>query len=296
MTRRRNILLVADDYGMTDGVSDGIARLAEAGRLSATSALVTLPRWARDAPRLAGLRGLIVPGLHLNLTLGVPLGSMPRLAPDGGFPDIGALVRGALLRRIDRAEVEHEFVRQIDRFRDAAGYLPEMIDGHQHAHALPIVRDALIRAIAATYTAGSPPPLVRVPTDPHAALVRRGQRAPGKRLTLTALAAGVRAALDRAGIPRNDTFAGVTNFNASEDAVARDFGAAAAGGGALHLVMCHPGITTPELSALDPVTRRRDLELAYLERDNALSARLWQVRRDSLDSAIDWHTERAKLI
>ena len=65
---------------MTEGISRAIGELAAAQRLSATSVMVTSPHWPATAPRLAVHRGHLSIGLHLNLTLGRPLGPMPRLA------------------------------------------------------------------------------------------------------------------------------------------------------------------------------------------------------------------------
>ena len=81
-------VLCADDFGLADGVSQGIVELAEAGRLSATGAMTNMPGWRRAAPDLKPLRGRIGIGLHLNLTAGSPLGAMPQLAPSGTFPPL----------------------------------------------------------------------------------------------------------------------------------------------------------------------------------------------------------------
>ena len=49
---QRMIILCADDYAMTEGVSRAIGELAAAQRLSATSVMVTSPHWPATAPRL----------------------------------------------------------------------------------------------------------------------------------------------------------------------------------------------------------------------------------------------------
>ena len=46
------IILCADDYALTEGVSRAIGELAAAQRLSATSVLVTSAHWPAAAPRL----------------------------------------------------------------------------------------------------------------------------------------------------------------------------------------------------------------------------------------------------
>ena len=45
MERPRKIVLCADDYGLSLGVSRGIRELLEMGRLSATSCMVVFPEF-----------------------------------------------------------------------------------------------------------------------------------------------------------------------------------------------------------------------------------------------------------
>ncbi len=288
------IVLVADDFAISDGVSSGIEQLASQRRISGTSAIVTLPRWRNDGPRLAALRGDIAIGLHINLTLGEPLGAMPTLAPAGGLPPIGTLVNRALSRQLDREEISAEITRQIDAFADATGYLPDFIDGHQHAHALPVIRSALRSSLLANFANSAVRPLVRIPSDRVRAHLSRGMAA-GKAITLSALSAGFASVVRKAGFPTNDTFAGVTSFAAGAADVSADFDAAARAPGRLHLVMCHPGIPTAELAALDPILDRRAAELAVLLRDNALTASMWHPQRSPSGPAIDWTAVREGL-
>ena len=133
---------------MSSGVSRGILELAQARRISATSAIVTLDRWAQDGPLLRSVRDRIAIGLHLNLTVGRPLGPMPRLAPDGVLPSIGTLVKAAVSGRLDKAEIEAEVLRQIDRFIAVAGFAPDHVAGHQHVQVLPALRGAAVGAAA----------------------------------------------------------------------------------------------------------------------------------------------------
>ncbi len=85
MSKQATITLCADDYGLSYGVSRGIIEALGAGRLSAVSALVTGPRWPALGHELMR-RGFDADiGLHLNLTLGKPLGPMPQFAKNGVF-------------------------------------------------------------------------------------------------------------------------------------------------------------------------------------------------------------------
>lgn len=283
----RNILLIADDFAISEGVSEGIGQLGRAHRISGTGALVTLERWSRDGIELANLRHDIAIGLHINLTLGAPLGPMPKLAPNDTLPAIGNLIQKAVSRRLDCAEMEAEIGRQLARFADVTGHRPDFIDGHQHVHALPVIRDALIRAITTFYRDAAHKPLVRVPSDKLRALLMR-PRARSKAMLLSALSAGFRNALVAAELPANDSFAGVTGFSSSDEDVRRDFSAALNGAASLHLVMCHPGRPSDELAALDPITTRRAVELDVLNHDNAITQHLCHPQRDAADGSINW--------
>ena len=158
------IILCADDYAMTEGISRAIGELAAAQRLSATSVMVTSPHWPATAPRLAAHRGHLSIGLHLNLTLGRPLGPMPRLAASGTLPSLQPPDGlGLRVPPLVRTEIRDEIERQLDRFETGLRFPPDHVDGHQHVHVLPAVRGALLDAVARRY--GGRPPLVRDPTD-----------------------------------------------------------------------------------------------------------------------------------
>src|SRR4029078_11471870 len=153
---RPMIILCADDYALTEGVSRAVGELAAARRLSATSAMVTTPCWPAMAQRLVVHRGRIAVGLHLNLTLGGPLGAMPRLAPGGMFSKRNALLLRALLGLVGRAEVRGEIERQLDAFERHLGFPPDRIDGHEHVHMLPGIRQGLFDAVSRRYARAQP--------------------------------------------------------------------------------------------------------------------------------------------
>lgn len=289
---RCDVILVADDYAISGGVTAGIETLARKRRLSAASAIVTLPRWGNDAPRLTDLRGDIAIGLHINLTLASPLGRAPSLAPRGVLPNIRALTAAATSRRIDVAEVTSEIARQLDAFERGTGRPPDFVDGHQHAHALPLVRDGLLAALTDRFPDPAKRPLVRLPI---ATLAGTARGALGKAAFVSSLSIGFGAAVRRAGFPTNDSFAGFSTLSPDRGAVAADLKAAARGARGLHLVMCHPGVPSRELEELDPVLERRAAELAILGDDNALTERLWLPRRAFDGPAIDWRREREAL-
>jgi predicted glycoside hydrolase/deacetylase ChbG (UPF0249 family) len=141
----RTLALCADDYGQSAAISAGILRLARAGRLNGISCLVNGGSWKSDAPVLQGLPATVQIGLHFNLTEGRPLSTRlaqrwPRLPPHARLllrSQLGLLPRGLL---------RGEFHAQLRAFLDATGSSPAYLDGHQHVHALPLIRGLVLDA------------------------------------------------------------------------------------------------------------------------------------------------------
>ncbi len=280
------VVLCADDFAMTNGISQSIIELAEAGCLSATSAMTTSAHWPSHASWLARARGRMATGLHFNLTLGRPLGAMAQLAPSGTFPSIGPLTARALVGAITRDEIAAEFARQLASFEAELGLPPDHIDGHQHVHVLPIVRHAILDVLAARYSPGHRRPLLRDPADNYARIAQRN-RSRTKAITLASLAAGFGRVAQQAGFACNDSFAGISDF--AIGGVDADFAAACRAPGSRHLVMCHPGFVDDELKRIDPVTDRRVSEHAFLLRQH-FALPIWRPERTAMGDTINWPT------
>jgi predicted glycoside hydrolase/deacetylase ChbG (UPF0249 family) len=257
----RPIVLCADDYAIAPGVSGAILDLIDAGRISATSCLTISRHWPEHAVRLKPRDGRADIGLHLALTDFPPLGAMPGLAPAGRLPPLGRLLAKALMRGLDAAEIAGEVDRQIDRFTAEFGRPPDFIDGHQHVHQLPVIRDV----VAARLKRLLPTTYVRVCDEPAGAILRRGI-APARALVISRLGRGLRRRVRTLRILANGRFAGVRDFTEAHpyrDLFLKFIGDA---GGPL-LVMCHPGLADPDLAAVDPVTTPREDEYRYLAGD-----------------------------
>jgi predicted glycoside hydrolase/deacetylase ChbG (UPF0249 family) len=257
----RPVILCADDYAIAPGVSRAILALIDAGRISATSCLAIGGDWPEHAIWLRQRDGRTDIGLHLALTDFAPLSAMPRLAPTGRLPPLPRLVALALAHRLDAAEIASEVDRQIGRFTVEFGRPPDFIDGHQHVHQLPIVRDIVIDRLKML----PPPAYVRVCDEPAAAILRRGV-APGRALVVSLLGRALRRRARDNRIPANARFAGVRDFDETQpyrDLFLKFIGDA---DGPL-LVMCHPGIVDQDLAAVDPVTAPREDEYRYLAGD-----------------------------
>lgn len=247
-TASRALILCADDYALHPLVDDAVQQLAHAGRLSATSCMATAPRWREAARALQPLRPQLSVGLHFNLTEG-----------HGGAyaaQALGCVLRQTYARRWSQAWLRDAWCQQLDAFEQTMGTAPDFIDGHQHVHQLPGVRDALLAELQARY-AGQAAPWVR------SAAPAQGQWRNAKALVI-ALLGGWAATRRwrRAGVAMNRGFAGVYGFDAPD---AQHYGthmqtwlAQGQDGG---LLMCHPA--TAEVPA-DAIGRQRPVEFAYL--------------------------------
>jgi predicted glycoside hydrolase/deacetylase ChbG (UPF0249 family) len=237
----KRIALCADDFGSFPGADGGILRLVDLGRLGGVSCQVVGASFARDAPALRERARAIDAGLHLDL------------APGRG--GLAALLARSHARVLDRRAVMDAVSSQLDAFERALGRPPAFVDGHQHVHQLPVVRDALLDVLARRYEAWMP--LVRN-TVP---LCRRGAKA----LAVAALGGwALRRELRARGLPHNADFAGVYALDGRADyaALFRGWLASAADG---TLLLCHPGLAAADPG--DPIGPARAAELAYLASD-----------------------------
>jgi hypothetical protein len=135
------LVVCVDDFGLSAAVDGSVFALAAQGRISATACLVDAPAFRADAPRLREAFGARLDlGLHLNLSESFPGAPAP-----GGW---GALVLRACARQLDRRALQHEIGRQLEVFERTIGRAPDFVDGHRHVHQLPVVREALLAALA----------------------------------------------------------------------------------------------------------------------------------------------------
>lgn len=253
------IVLCADDYAIAPGVSAAIRELVTAGRLSATSCMTATPFWASEGRALAAVSGGIDVGLHLTLTDAAPLGPMPDLAPSGRLPPFGALLRRAYGRRLRGGEIRAELERQLDAFEAVMGRRPDFLDGHHHAHQLPVIRDVVAELCRDRLDAGRA--YVRTCAESWRAIARRGVFV-GRAVSFAIPGRGLQRALERRGVPSNHGYAGAYDFSARipyERLFARMLASVRDG----TLINCHPGLVDADLAARDSLTTQREAELSF---------------------------------
>lgn len=251
----RSLVLCADDFALSPGVSRAIIELLERGRLSATSCMTVSRAWPEHARALKPLAGYVDVGLHLTLTALEPLSRAPRLTVQNRLPGLGRLIRDAFLGQLDPDELRTELAHQFDAFEQVWGAPPDFVDGHQHVHILPGIRDIVLDLTSSR----APDAYVRQCWEPITWVLRRGIAVPR-----AALIAKLSRPLARrlSGRRANDSFRGVTSFRHHET-FPEQFRRYLVGPGERPLIMCHPGHMDDLLPRLDPVTHQREIERDY---------------------------------
>jgi predicted glycoside hydrolase/deacetylase ChbG (UPF0249 family) len=263
---RRLIWLCADDYGISQSVDRAIRDLLMRGHINATSVMVAAPAFHRsEAASLkmlgAGTHRFAI-GLHVTLTAPfTPLSTGFRPTRRGAFLPLSEMLVRGTLRLLAGDRLAIEIATQLKAFVTAFGRAPDFVDGHQHVHLFPQVREPLLEMVKEVAPQAWVRQCGRVPSVSR----RLSDR---KALLLDALSRAFRARAAASGIRTKTAFAGAYDFTkASEQDFARRFPKFLAGLPPQSVVMCHPGFVDAELERLDPLTKQREREYAYLADD-----------------------------
>lgn len=131
----KRLIVNADDYGHTRGVSQGIRQAHLRGIVTSTTTMMNYPGAdadLRDAVRECPRLGL---GLHLVLTSGspvLPADKVPNLVDsEGKFYKYDPFVER--MHQVDLKQVNLEWHAQVEAFKKAVGRLPDHLDSHHHS-------------------------------------------------------------------------------------------------------------------------------------------------------------------
>lgn len=240
------IVVCADDYSMSPEVSSAILSLLEKGSVSATSAMVLSPTWKSDASALRELGDAVDVGLHLDFT-----SDFAMCTPTGR--GLGVLMLRSALRTLDSAKVREQIARQLDAFEDAWGDVPDHVDGHQHIHQFPVIREALLQECRQRYVQRRPWVRLSRPVGASSA-VKGAVIACWGAQSLVRLAAQAR-------LPVSGDLLGVYDFEATEGVYARRMKEWLQIARPADLLMCHPA---RERNAEDAINPARMQEYRYL--------------------------------
>ena len=159
----RQLVVNADDLGLTVGVNDGIFDAYDLGILTSASVFANAPATA-DAIRRARSHSALGIGAHLTLVDGsptLPPRDVPTLLEDDGRfrASWKSFILACFQRRVSLDEVERELVAQIERLQ-RSGLTLTHLDAHKHVHAYPPVF-AIVARLAVRFGI----PVVRVPYE-----------------------------------------------------------------------------------------------------------------------------------
>lgn len=130
------LLVQADDYGMTTGVTDGIVASGRDGVLTQTGLFTNMPSTEYAVRRYKAEIPHVMLGQDLNLSTGSPV-TDPKLIPSL-VQENGAFLTSRMHRIRQETDSEHvryeeaylEYDNQVKRFIELVGKKPEYICGH----------------------------------------------------------------------------------------------------------------------------------------------------------------------
>ena len=138
------LIVNADDFGYTPGVTSGIVRAHHEGIVTATTMMANAPD-TDGAGRAARATGSLDVGVHLVVTYGKPLSPPEKvrslLADGGTFPRVSDLLRSG---RPKAEEALIEYRAQYRRVRELIGREPTHVDTHHWVHDMPALEDAML--------------------------------------------------------------------------------------------------------------------------------------------------------
>jgi chitin disaccharide deacetylase len=267
----KQLIVNADDFGLTEDVNRGIIFAHRDGILTSTSLLANGSAFQQAVSSSRKLVQLSV-GVHLNLSQGDPVSPanrIPSLVNKQGELHLSPLHlwRGILTRRLSLEEIHTECRAQVLKVIEA-GVAPTHLDGHLHVHLLPQLSPVLIR-LAREFGIRH----VRCPTEDLAVTLPLIWRIKGNSLAAlerSLVAYGVNSFAERltehllaAGITCPNAFFGLAHTGFL-DTNALKLLIAKVPDGTTEL-MCHPGYDSSELKSFGGnLTHEREVELLAL--------------------------------
>ena len=279
MEKPTKIILCADDYALSPGVSRAIRHLVLQKRVSATSIMVTSHGWEKDAEALKQLTADIDIGLHITLTDQTSLSNMPTMAPKKQLPTVGSLLKNSIFGQINKSEIRGEIEQQIAAFQSVMGRFPDYLDGHHHVHQFPQIRDVFVnccQSFKSTETF-----YVRATTESVSTILKRNISI-FKTIMISIFGQAFKSSAVQAELSTNTGFSGMYNYaKSNQERLALDMvvfrdamNHFLIGARENMIIMCHPGFVDKQLIRFDSLTWQREAEyklLASKEHANLLA-------------------------
>jgi len=162
-SKEPQLIVNADDFGISEEVNEAVVRAFNEGVLTSTSLMVTGVAF-EQAVRLAKENPELAVGIHLVTVVGrsvLPHSQIPTLVDEAGNFSNNPTAAGLKYFFSPRArqELRKELAAQFDKFR-STGLELSHIDGHLHLHVHPVIFNAALQ-LGAKYGARR----MRVPVE-----------------------------------------------------------------------------------------------------------------------------------
>lgn len=137
---QNSLIIVADDFGISEAVSQGIIEACSQGPVTAVSVMTNLltPRVLQNLLKQLPLH--VDCGLHFNLTSGRPVCPAHEVTSlvdhHGNFFSARQVVTRAILGLLKKQDINREACAQFDRLKTLGASISHM-DSHHHIHVLP---------------------------------------------------------------------------------------------------------------------------------------------------------------
>ncbi len=266
----RQLIVNADDFGLTESVNRGIVHAHKEGIVTSTTLMATGTAFDSAVSISRSVPGLGI-GVHLNLTAGRPVSPVENIPTllncDGRLRWTPAcLLRALVSRQVSLVEIETELREQIRKVCNA-GIRPTHLDGHKHVHLMPGVSEIVIR-LAMEFSI----PSIRCPIEvaPDVAGLMRdahSQTAAIKqclvRRAVSGFANRFAPKLAKAGLPCPSHFRGLIQTGSLRLRSLLDILAKLPEG--ISELMCHPGYVDADLvNSGTRLLAQREIEISAL--------------------------------
>jgi len=220
----RQLIVNADDFGLTAGVNRAIVETHVGGVVSSTTLMANGPAFD-DAVTAARSTPSLSVGCHVVLVGGTPV-SPPdavdtlraiRSEPEKFYSSLSAFAARAMLGGFDREQLVTEVTAQIRKIQ-SAGLQVTHLDTHKHAHIFPEILAALLRAARICGVRAIRNPIVPLKAVPARQFKRQPQlwKRYGQVRILHTFSRQFRQQTNRAGMLTPDGVVGVVETGADE--------------------------------------------------------------------------------
>ncbi|MFQ6071051.1 MAG: carbohydrate deacetylase [Candidatus Aminicenantales bacterium] len=249
------LIVSADDFGLTEGINNGIIKSFKEGIVTSASLMANMPSF-EHAVDLARRNPDLAAGIHLNLLKGRPLQTISKVPSlvntEGIFHTLPEFIKRLLLRKIVIDELESELRSQIERIL-ATGLKAAHLDSHRHFHIYPPILRVIIK-LAKEYEINK----IRCPLGISIFIPS------AKELILTSLSWRSRSILKKNNIKHNQRFFDLVKIeNSQNPSIAFARFCEQLGQGVTELD-CHPGFVTGELDGVEATIHNRGKQIEIL--------------------------------